>query len=135
MKILKISTIIIMIVMILIVFQTKIFASTTSVKNFNDLNSAVKSFLSKGEGSTKTSISESDIRSVIFPIANILTIIGVIVLVAVTIIMGMKYMFATPEQAAKLKQQLIGLVVAGVVIFGSIAIWRLVYTFLNNSGL
>ena len=44
-------------------------------------------------------------------------------------------MFATPEEAAKLKQQLIGLVVSGVVIFGAVAIWKIVYTILNSSGL
>ena len=69
------------------------------------------------------------------PVDNILTAVGIVVLVAVTMIMGIRYMFATPEEAAKLKQQLIGLVVSGVVIFGAVAIWKIVYTILNSSGL
>lgn len=66
------------------------------------------------------------------PIVGILTAIGVIVLVAVTIIMGIKYMFATPEEAAKLKQQLIGLVVSAVVVLGATTIWRIILDVLNK---
>lgn len=66
------------------------------------------------------------------PIVGILTAIGVIVLVVVTIIMGIKYMFATPEEAAKLKQQLIGLVVSAVVVLGATAIWGIVLDVLNK---
>ena len=41
-------------------------------------------------------------------------------------------MSADPSTQAKLKQQMIGLVVAAVVIFGAVAIWRLVYSFMND---
>ena len=65
-------------------------------------------------------------KEIVVPIANILTAIGVFVLVGVTIVMGIKYMFATPEEAAKLKQQLIGLVVSAVVVLGATAIWKII---------
>ncbi len=70
--------------------------------------------------------------NILKPIVGILTAIGVIVLVVVTIIMGIKYMFATPEEAAKLKQQLIGLVVSAVVVLGATAIWGIVLDVLNK---
>ena len=49
--------------------------------------------------------------------------------------MGMKYMFATPDEAAKLKQQLIGLVVSAVVVLGATAIWKIIYNVLNSVNL
>jgi len=57
------------------------------------------------------------------------------VLVSVTIIMVIKYMFATPDEAAKLKQQLIGLVVSAVVVLGATAIWKIVYNVLKSTGI
>ena len=91
--------------------------------------------MNTGKNGNSANISGNDMGSIIIPVANILTAIGVVVLVAVTIVMGIKYMFATPEEAAKLKQQLIGLVVAGVVILGATAIWKIVYNILNSVGL
>ena len=64
--------------------------------------------------------------------ARILLSIGIIVLVGVTMVMGIKYMFASPEEAAKLKQQLIGLVVSALVIFGAVGIWSLAYQVLSS---
>ena len=48
------------------------------------------------------------------------------VLVAVLTFMGIKYITSGPEAQGKLKQQLIGVVVSGVVIFGAYGIWQLV---------
>ena len=52
--------------------------------------------------------------------------IGAGVMVGVTTYMGIKYLTAGPEAQAKLKVQLIGVVVSGMVIFGSYYIWRTV---------
>ncbi len=59
-------------------------------------------------------------------LGQILTMVGAGVLVAVTTYMGIKYLTAGPEAQAKLKIQLIGVVVSGVVIFGAYGIWKLV---------
>ena len=99
------------------------------------MKTAINQFMNTGKNGNSANISGNDMGSIIIPVANILTAIGVVVLVAVTIVMGIKYMFATPEEAAKLKQQLIGLVVAGVVILGATAIWKIVYNILNSVGL
>ena len=58
--------------------------------------------------------------------------IGVIIVLAGLLIIGIKHMTATPEEAKKLRSKLIGLVVAGIVIIGAYSIWRLVGTFLYN---
>ncbi len=48
------------------------------------------------------------------------------------LIVGIKYMTATPEEAAKLKTKLVGLVIAGIVIIGAYAIWRLAYNLFSG---
>ncbi len=59
-------------------------------------------------------------------LAQILTMIGAGVMVAVTTYMGIKYLTAGPEAQAKLKTQLIGVLVSGIVIFGAYFIWKIV---------
>lgn len=132
MKILKSIFIVITMILILGIFQPK--ASAMEVRSFDDMRVAINTFMHYGK-SGNTGISASAMGEIVIPIANILTAIGVMVLVGATTIMGIKYMFATPEEAAKLKQQLIGLVVSGVVILGATAIWKIVYGILNSSGL
>lgn len=65
-------------------------------------------------------------------LANILTTIGVAVVLIGLLIVGMKYMVATPEEAAKLKTKLVGLVISGIVIIGAYGIWRLAITFFEG---
>ena len=62
----------------------------------------------------------------------ILTTIGGGVMVAVTLYMGIKFIIATPEAQAKLKQQLIGLLVSGIVIFGAYFIWKIVVNIVSK---
>ena len=92
---------------------------------------AITDWLNTGKGGT-TGVKGEQLGGIVMPIVNILTAIGVIVLVGVTMIMGIKYMFATPEEAAKLKQQLIGLVVSAVVILGATAVWKIVYQMVSK---
>ena len=61
-----------------------------------------------------------------------LVAIGSVVLVIVTTIMGIKYIMGGPDKRAQLKQQLVGLVVATIVIFAAQAIWALVYNFMTD---
>ena len=63
---------------------------------------------------------------------SILTTIGVIAVLAGLLIIGIKYMVATPEQAAKLKTKLIGLAIAGIVVIAAYGIWIAVTKFIWN---
>lgn len=58
--------------------------------------------------------------------------IATIVVLVVTLVMGIKYITANPEEKGKLKQQLIGLVVSVVVIYGAVGIWTLVQNIMNS---
>lgn len=67
-----------------------------------------------------------DFVSEFIGIGQILVAVGVATLLIVTAVMAIKWITAKPDQKAKLQQQLIGLVVSAVVIFGAIGIWNLV---------
>ena len=73
-----------------------------------------------------TSIEYNKVTDEFEDLAQILTMIGIGVMVGVTTYMGIKYLTAGPDAQAKLKVQLIGVVVSGVVIFAAFSIWKLV---------
>ena len=108
--------------------------NAAQVKSFDEMKAALTNWRAQGQ-QDKSGVNASDLKAIVIPVINILTVIGIFVLVAVTIVMGIKYMFATPEVAAKLKQQLIGLVVSAVVVLGATAIWKIVYNVLNSTNL
>ena len=83
-------------------------------------------FLSTGATQASGKIDTSKIAENFVGLGQILTMVGAGVLVAVTTYMGIKYLTAGPEAQAKLKVQLIGVVVSGVVIFGAYGIWKTV---------
>ena len=127
MKLLKCIAVVVTALMIINLAQP-----VAEARSFNLMNEDIKDWLEKGQKNGDGAIDEQGIIDILRPIIEILTAIGVIVLVAVTIIMGIKYMFATPEEAAKLKQQLIGLVVSAVVVLGATTIWRIILDVLNK---
>ena len=65
-------------------------------------------------------------------LGQILTMIGAGVMVAVTSYMGIMYIISPPDKQAALKQQLIGLVVSGIVIFGAYGIWKAILTVVSK---
>lgn len=66
-------------------------------------------------------------------IGNVLVYIGAGILVGATAYMGILYIVSSPEKQAKLKQQLIGLVVSAIVIFGAYSIWSMIITLLESA--
>lgn len=130
MNIAKKIILIVMIIMILLnVMQGYTMAAGLS---WDSITSSAKNFINRGSAQGANKFSDSDIENLVVPVANILTAIGTIVIIIVIIILGIKYTMATPDEAAKLKQQLIGVVVAGAVIFGAVMIWRIMYDIMDN---
>ena len=102
--------------------------------NASDLSwDSIKQSADAFENAGKEQIISSDkIIETVLPIGQMLTAVGVAVLFGGIIILGIKYMMADPQQKGKLKQQLIGLVVSGVVIFGAYTIWKIAYDFFDD---
>lgn len=89
------------------------------------MTKSANDFISIGKNNA-SNISYDKITEEFAGLGQILTTIGAGVMVAVVTYMGIKYLTSGPEAQAKLKVQLIGVVVSGVVIFGSYTIWKIV---------
>lgn len=108
------------IVLILVLLS---FSNTANALTLSEMEKKANDFIDAG---AKTKIDPEKVTKEFVDLGQILTMIGVGVMVAVTTYMGIKYLTAGPEAQAKLKVQLVGLVVSGVVIFGAYSIWAIV---------
>ena len=116
------------IILFVLIFATNnVYASGFS---FDDIKGDAENFINNGNGNGKIKMDE--VNGLVESLANILTTIGVVVVLGGLLIIGIKYMLATPEEAAKLKTKLVGLAIAGVVIIGAYGIWTLAYNILNG---
>ena len=98
--------------------------SKTYASLFSEMNSDASNFITKGaDNSGDLKDVTTTMTSSFSGLGQILTFIGAGILVAVISYMGIKYLISPPDKQAALKQQLIGVVVAGIVIFGAYGIW------------
>ena len=120
-KIINFSIILTIILNIMSIFNYNVKAAT-----YSEMMQQASDFIQKGQNGSASGIKVKDITKEFLPLGQMLTSIGAGVLVAITTYMGIKYITSGPEAQAKLKQQLIGVIVSGVVIFGAYGIWRTV---------
>ncbi len=125
----RIFSILCLILIIINIFNINLYK--VEALTLSEMQTETDEFMKKGQTGSK-SIKGDGIFKDLADMGSILTTIGAGVLVAATLYMGIKYMTASPEAQAKLKQQLIGLVVSGFVIFGSYAIWKIVVTIVEK---
>lgn len=120
-------------IVLLIVFNfTNVFMYTSHATLGSWMGQA-SAFISAGESQTSGLTNQmGEITESFLPIGQLLTMIGAGVMVAVTTFLGIKYVTASPETQGKLKQQLVGVVVSGVVIFGAYGIWSIVISIAEN---
>lgn len=110
---------------LVITLTMMILCTNVEAKTLSDMNGDVEKFMTEGSEAAK-GIAFGDITKEFADLGSILTTIGAGVMVAVVTYMGIKYLTSGPEAQAKLKIQLIGVVVSGVVIFGAYSIWKIV---------
>lgn len=118
------------IVLILLCLLITVFTIDIQALTWDSIIKDAKEFEQAGQKNQM--ISDDKIIEAVLPIGQMLTAIGVAVLFGAILILGIKYMKAQPEERGKLKQQLIGLVVSGIVIFGAFTIWRIAYNFFEE---
>lgn len=85
-----------------------------------------------GKAGGETIMNPQDTANAIAPISQLLFWAGIITLFIAGTVMGIKFIMASPEEQGKLKGQLIGLVIAAIVILGAYTIWELSYNFMNE---
>ena len=111
------------ILLITILFNNKVFA-------FGDIKGDGDSFISKG--STSSPITVQEAWDNLLPIAQILLAIASVVLVIAYMYLGIQYMITDPQGKADIKQKLIGLVIATVIIYGGIGIFTVIINLFNS---
>ena len=99
------------------------FTNNVNALTLSEMTTKADEFINAG---TETEIAYDKVTDEFEDLGQILTMIGVGVMVGVTVYMGIKYLTSGPDAQAKLKTQLIGLVVSGVVIFAAYSIWATV---------
>lgn len=99
--------------------------------SWSEISGEAKKFIDMGND-TNLTLLNADTEKLVTGLASILTTIGVIIVLIGLLVIGIKYMMATPEEAAKLKTKLVGIVISGIVIIGAWGIWSLTYTFFNS---
>ncbi len=90
-----------------------------------DIWKGISDFRSEGEETTEN-IEIDNVVSELVSVGQALTFIGTGVLIGVTAYMGIKFLTSGPQEQAKIKEQLLGLLVSGFVIFGAYSIWKAV---------
>ncbi len=88
-----------------------------------DMSKAIADFQNQGKNSTEN-VNITNVVGELVSVGQALTFIGTGVLVGVTAFMGIKFLTSGPQEQAKIKEQLLGLLVAGFVIFGAYFIWK-----------
>lgn len=118
----------VLIIAVLLVGFFSVFNSVQAI-TLGEMQDKMTAFESAG---ADISVDVASVANEFSGLAKILTTIGAGVLVIVITYMGIKYFISTPEEQAKLKGQLIGLVVSALVIFGATAIWKIAIGIFRN---
>ena len=106
-----------------ILFSNKVFA-------LGDIKDAGDSFISKG--STSSPISTDEAWEILRPIAVALVAIASVVLVIAYMYLGIQYMITDPQGKANIKQKLIGLIIATVLIYGGMGLFSIIINLFNS---
>lgn len=131
----KKSTIMLIMITVLLIIFTATTSYSADTFSLNKIYEKAQDFQKHGKEPADEIISADDIEDKIIPIGQILVTIASFVIVIVTIIMAIRYLTSSPEQKGKLKQQLIGLVVSIIVIYGAVGIWTIIKSFMESTKL
>ena len=94
-------------------------------EGWTDVFSDARNFINKGR-SGQSDFDIDNFKINIDTIYNILLTIGIILTVVIGGILGIKFMIASAEDKAKIKESMIPYVFGCIVIYGSFFIWKVV---------
>lgn len=104
--------------------------------SLGDVFSQADTFIIKGKVETQNNggVDENKLKDVFSNIFNVGIGIGMALTVIIGGILGIKFMIASAEDKAKIKEMMIPYVIGCIVIFGAFAIWKFMVNILNNIG-
>ncbi len=139
---------------LLILFILQIIFSIVNVSQaeswFSEWWNSANDFYEKGKNSASTGSvttnqddgsqitvgvpNDTDLQPIISNLYNILFPIGVAVTVIIGTVLGIKFMLASAEDKAKIKESLVPYVVGCIIIYGAFGIWKLAITLFGTLG-
>lgn len=120
----KIKKVLYVIILIAIIFSSNQVFALQNIKDAGD------DFIS--QGSTSSVITTEEAWDILGPIGQVLVAIASVVLVIAYMYLGIQYMITDPQGKANIKQKLIGLVIATVLIYGATGLFAIIIN-LGNS--
>lgn len=125
--------IILKILILTLMFQFCILINTSQAAFWDDIFSYGDSFLETGKQGAKTnnSMSDDSVRAIMNDLYSILFPLGIVITVIVGGILGIKFMMASAEDKAKVKESMVPYVVGCIAIYGAFGIWRIVIEILS----
>ncbi len=105
---------------------------TISATTIDQVIGDADQFIEEGEDST--TINEQQLKDTKNFLYNLFLGIGIIVVVIVGMVLGVKYMIGSLEEKAEYKELLVGYLIGCVVLFGAFGIWKLVVNILGTLG-
>lgn len=124
-KILKLIAIIIFSLMLVLAFSNNTYAKTP-----DEIIQGADDFISKG-GDGATGIKQENIQEITNIIFNILLLVGVVCVLIIGIILGIKFVTEGTEGKAEVLKALVPYIVGCVVVFGSFGIWKIIVNLLQ----
>ena len=121
----KIFKIFILSIFIIILLSNNVFA-------FSTVFSTAESWIEDGLDNTGQTIDSENLKVQSGKIYNIFLAIATAIAVIVGAILGVKYMTAGIDQKVEVKESLFPYIVSCIVVFGSMGIWKLAVTIMNN---
>lgn len=113
---------------ILCLFLVMIYPTNVQAISIDDIFTGADDFLTKGGGQAgvNTTIDDTVLSDTSDFLYNVLLGVSMIVAVIVGMVLGIKYMLATSEDKADIKQTLPAYVVSCIVVFGAFTIWKII---------
>ena len=118
---LKVLKYLFILIMVFVLFQILLIPNKAYATGVGDIVSQGDEFVSNG----KILIDQDKLKSGQSLIFNILLAVGVILTVIVGGYLGIKFMIASSEDKAKIKEAMLPYVLGCVVIFGAFGIWKI----------
>lgn len=111
------------------VYKQPTVTTSTTNSNLDDVISDGESFLSNG---SNDKINKGKLADLSGNLYNILLTIGVAVAVIIGVVLGIKFIMASVEEKAVVKEGLISYAAGCVIVFGAFAIWKIAVTLLQS---
>lgn len=123
------------IVIILIIVINMIFFNINKVQasSISDVIKGGDNFIASGKHGSVT-VDGTKLETVSSSIYNVLLVVGMCAAVAISGILGIKFMIGSVDEKAQIKDALVPFVIGCVVIFGAFGIWKIFVTFGNDLG-